>query len=172
VLRFRNGGAGPLRWSLTASARALSVQPADGSLPPGATASVTVRLDWAAVPEGAFTGWLRLAAAGQRDVPVSAVQERPPVLTGVAATSPWLVPLSSCHRTRVGVAITDESPVTVMVSWGLPGGLLHPGQPLLLTGPWSGDGWFQSPLPSTSGQVHTLRRMSDSRCISAQRSGR
>lgn len=124
-LRFRNGGAGPLRWSLTANTPGLSVLPTDGSLPPGATATVTVRLDRATVPEGAFTGSVRLVADRQRDVPVAAAQERPPVLTGAAALAPWLVPSSPCDRARAVVTVTDESPVTVTLSWGFPGGLRH-----------------------------------------------
>jgi len=60
VLRFRNCGGRQLPWSLNASHRALSVQPADGSLPPGATAEVAVRLDWSAFSVGAFAARLRV----------------------------------------------------------------------------------------------------------------
>ena len=129
VLRFRNTGGQPLPWTVAGSHRAVTVQPAAGTLPPGDTAAVTVRLDRAALAEGAFTAALQLTVQGLiavtgTDVPVTAVQERPPTITGLGTAGRWLVPASPCDRTRATAEVADDTAVTVTLHWGLPGGLL------------------------------------------------
>jgi hypothetical protein len=124
VLRFRNTGGLPLPWSVTSGHAAITVQPSAGALPPGDTAALTVRLDRAALQEGAFAARLRLTATNGVDVPITAVQERPPVLTGVGTVAPWLVPASTCDRTRATAVVSDETEVTVTLHWGHQGGLL------------------------------------------------
>ncbi|MGQ0520987.1 MAG: RNA polymerase sigma factor [Actinomycetota bacterium] len=125
-LRFANGGGQALAWTVTSPAPALTAAPASGVLAPGAEATVTVTLDRAGVAEGEVRVELLVGGRGAADgaavapaaVPVTAVQERPPVVSGLATERPRLVFASStCATTRATADVSDESTLTVVLTW-------------------------------------------------------
>jgi len=151
ALRFRNTGGQPMPWSVSSGHRAVTVQPASGNLAPGATAQLTVRLDRGALAEGDFAGRLRLSAASTTDIPVTAAENRPPRITDLASSRAWLVAGTvgiDCQSTQVSAAVTDDTPVTVTLSWQQGGGRVIEG-PMSLRG-----GRYSAPIaitPSTPG---------------------
>lgn len=128
ALRLRNSGGQPLRWSVTSDHAAVTVQPAAGTLAPGSTAPLAARLNRSTIPDGAFAAQLRVSVVSGpvRTVPVRAVHNRPPVISGLSSTPAWLVSGSTglgCQSARVSAVVTDaNSPLTVTLHWVRPGG--------------------------------------------------
>ncbi|MGH8975712.1 MAG: BACON domain-containing protein, partial [Acidimicrobiia bacterium] len=125
-VRFTNSGGQALAWTVSSPLAAVTASPASGVLAPGAQASVTVTLDRATAPEGPLAvdlavggqGTVTGAAAGPRPVPVRAEVDHAPVVTGVSTDRPRIVFASStCATTRATAAVSDESAVTVVLSW-------------------------------------------------------
>ena len=125
-VRFTNGGGQGLAWTVTSPLGALAVSPASGVLAPGAQASVTVALDRIGAPEGPLavdltvggTGVSSGATVAAKAVPVRAEVDHVPVVGDLATERPRVVfGSSTCGSTRATAVVSDESPVTVVLSW-------------------------------------------------------
>jgi DNA-directed RNA polymerase specialized sigma24 family protein len=126
VIDLRNEGDQPLTWTATVAVPSLVVNPASGTIPPGASAQVGLALDRASAPEGSFRHLVAIAAAeaGGGGVTVVADVEHPPAISGLGA-SPATLADGRCGpgRATVSAAVSDESALgAVTVSWSQAGG--------------------------------------------------
>jgi hypothetical protein len=97
----------------------------EGTLDPGASALVSVNLDRSRAPEGAADSEIRVQSnGGSAAVPVRAVVERAPELSGVEAT-PQSVVVRGCPGStpaQVRAAVVEESGIaSVQLHWTRPG---------------------------------------------------
>ncbi|HEX2193061.1 MAG TPA: hypothetical protein VHH09_07680, partial [Acidimicrobiales bacterium] len=125
-LQLTNDGGTPLSWRTSTSSPVLSVVPATGILPPGATTQASVRLDRLAGPEGRLAGSVRITSdAGEGTVEVTASVARPPAILWVMWDKSRVArsPCSSFPTAVVvSAAVADESGLTVVVRWRDPSG--------------------------------------------------
>lgn len=124
-LRIANSGREPLVFETRAAVPWLSFAGGEGTIDPGGSAVVSVALDRSSVPEGATGGEIRVQSnGGSAVVPVRAVVERPPGLSGVEAT-PQTVVVRRCPGStpaQVRASIVEESGVgAVELHWVRPG---------------------------------------------------
>jgi hypothetical protein len=124
-LRIANRGREPLVFETRAGVPWISFAGGEGTLDPGASALVSVTLDRSRAPEGAAGGEIRVQSnGGSAAVPVRAVVERAPELSGVEAT-PQSVVVRGCPGStpaQVRAAIVEESGIgSVELHWTRPG---------------------------------------------------
>jgi hypothetical protein len=124
-LQIANRGREPLVFETRAAVPWISFVGGEGTLDPGASAIVSVALDRSRAPEGAPGGEVRVQSnGGSAVVPVRAVVERAPEVSGVEAT-PQSVVVRGCPGStpaQVRAAIVEESGVgAVEVHWVRPG---------------------------------------------------
>jgi len=99
-LTLTNTGHAAVAWTAAISGGGLSVSARSGTVPAGKDAVVSVSVNRAALPDGAFSGTLTVnVATGQTlKVPVRGTNARPPVLSKLAQTGDTTSALSStCH---------------------------------------------------------------------------
>lgn len=162
LLRFRNTGGRPLPWSVSSNNRAVTMEPFNGTLAAGQTTAIAVRLNRGGIPEGDFAAAVKLVAAGNTSVPVTATENRAPTITDLGSTAPWLVFDSTvnCDQARVSAVVADDSPVTVTISW-------QQGSGAQSDAPTGGSGGRYSasvgPITSGSGNLRWWVTATDSR---------
>lgn len=126
VLRFTNGGGQAMEWTVESAHAAVTVLLPAGTLQAGGQAELSVLLDRASAAEGDFRATLSIrgrATSGGAEVAgvtavVAAVVEHPPVVGDLATAMPRIVFASSvCGSTRATAAVSDESAVTVVLTW-------------------------------------------------------
>jgi hypothetical protein len=125
VASFTNSGGQPLGWNTTAGVVGFGTYPASGTLAAGATATITVVLDRAHAPEGDINTSITLhTPVGNATIGVHAVVDRNPAMGPVVINSQVIYTALGCGPIHPGftVAVTDDSPLTVVVSWSGPGG--------------------------------------------------
>jgi hypothetical protein len=120
-LRVANSGREPLVFETRAAVPWISFAGGEGTLDPGASALVSVALDRSRAPEGAADSEIRVQSnGGSAVVPVRAVVERAPELSGVEAT-PQSVVVKGCPGStpaQVRAAIVEESGIaSVELHW-------------------------------------------------------
>jgi hypothetical protein len=112
AVRITNAGREPLVFETRAAAPWISFVGGDGTLDPGATVVVTAALDRSRAPEGAADSEIRVQSnGGSAVVPVRAVVERAPQLSGLEVT-PQSVVVRRCAGStpaQVRAAIVEES---------------------------------------------------------------
>ena len=128
-VQIANTGREPLVFETRAAAPWISLVGAEGTLDPGAKAIVTVALDRSRAPEGAAESEIRVQSnGGAAVVPVRAVVERPPELSGVEAT-PQSVAVRRCPGStpaQVRAAVVEESGLAAVdLHWVRPGEAEH-----------------------------------------------
>ncbi|HEY0638765.1 MAG TPA: hypothetical protein VGD67_14040, partial [Pseudonocardiaceae bacterium] len=152
LLRFRNTGGRPLTWSVSSSDRAVTMEPFNGTVPAGQSAAISVRLNRAGLAEGDFAASLKLVAAGTTTVPVTAVENRPPVIGDLGSAPAWVVyGNATCETARVQASVTDDTPVAVTVSWQSGGG------PVNEAATSAGGGRYAATIGPASAAGGTLR---------------
>jgi hypothetical protein len=124
-LRIANTGREPLVFETRAAVPWISFAGGEGTLDPGTNVVVSVALDRSRAPEGAPGGEIRVQSnGGSAVVPIRAVVERPPELSGVQ-TTPQSVVVRGCPGStpaQVRAAIVEESGVgAVELHWVRPG---------------------------------------------------
>jgi RNA polymerase sigma factor (sigma-70 family) len=127
TVAFANEGDEPLLWTAGVELPGATAQPGAGTLAPGTTTQVVVTVDRGALPEGSFGGTLVLTGrqgdgggpAGSARVGISGRVRRSPVIGASAADRDVIGTLGPdfCRRTEVQAAVTDESPLTVVLRW-------------------------------------------------------
>jgi len=120
-LRVANTGREPLVFETRSAVPWISFVGGEGTLDPGANAIVSVALDRSRAPEGAADSEIRVQSnGGTAAVPVRAVVERPPEVSGVEST-PQSVVVRGCPGStpaQVRAAIVEESGVgAVELHW-------------------------------------------------------
>lgn len=126
-LSVTNDGGSPLRWSAAVSPGIFGVAPAGGTVAPGASVQVTVRIDRASAAEGTAAGTLSITSdGGNGGVDVSAVVLRPPEVRARADVDRLArTACTASGRTVASVTaeVTDESPLrSVVLRWRDTGG--------------------------------------------------
>jgi hypothetical protein len=124
-LRITNAGREPLVFETRAAVPWVSFVGGEGTLDPGASVVVSAVLDRARAPEGAGGGEIRVQSnGGSAVVPVRAVVERAPELSGVEST-PQMVVVRRCPGStpaQVRAAVVEESGLgAVELHWARPG---------------------------------------------------
>jgi hypothetical protein len=124
-VRIANTGREPLVFETRAAVPWISFAGGEGTLDPGTNVVVSVTLDRSRAPEGAPGGEIRVQSnGGSAVVPIRAVVERPPELSGVQ-TTPQSVVVRGCPGStpaQVRAAIVEESGVgAVELHWVRPG---------------------------------------------------
>jgi len=124
-VRVANTGREPLVYETRAGVPWISFVGGEGTLDPGAAVVVSVVLDRSRAPEGAADSVIRVQSnGGSAVVPVRAVVERAPELSGVEAT-PQSVVVRRCPGStpaQVRAAVVEESGVgAVELHWIRPG---------------------------------------------------
>jgi hypothetical protein len=125
AVRITNTGREPLVFQTRAAVPWLSFAGGDGTLDPGTGVVVTALLDRSRAPEGAADTQIRVRSnGGSAMIPVRAVVERPPELSGVEVT-PQSVVVRRCPGStpaQVRAAIVEESGLaSVDLHWLRPG---------------------------------------------------
>jgi hypothetical protein len=124
-LQIRNTGREPLVFETRAAVRWLSFVGGEGTIDPGSSAVVSVLLDRSRAPEGAGDTDIRVQSnGGSAVVPVRAIVERAPELSGVEAT-PQSVVVRRCPGStpaQIRAAIVEESGIgPVELHWARAG---------------------------------------------------
>jgi hypothetical protein len=120
VASFTNSGGQTLGWNTTAGVGGLGTFPASGNLAAGATATITIALDRHSAPEGDINTSITLHTnGGNAAIAVHAVVDRDPVMGPVVINSQIIYTALGCGPTHPGftVAVSDDSPLTVVLSW-------------------------------------------------------
>lgn len=125
-VRITNTGREPLVFETRAAVPWISFVGGEGTLDPGASVVVSAVLDRSRAPEGAGDTEIRVQSnGGSAVVPVRALVERAPELSGVEAT-PQTVVVRRCPGStpaQVRAAIVEESGLgAVELHWVRPGG--------------------------------------------------
>lgn len=125
ALRISNTGREPLVFETRAAVPWLSFVGGEGTIDPGGSVLVTAVLDRSRAPEGAPDGEIRVQSNGGSTVlPVRAVVERAPDVSGVEAT-PQSVVVRRCPGStpaQVRAAIVEESGIgSVELHWARQG---------------------------------------------------
>jgi len=124
-LRITNSGREPLVFETRAAVPWISFVGGEGTIDPGGSVIVSAVLDRSGAPEGAADGEIRVQSnGGSAVVPVRAVVERAPDVSGVEAT-PQTVVVRRCPGAtpaQVRAAIVEESGIAaVELHWSRPG---------------------------------------------------
>jgi hypothetical protein len=124
-VRISNTGREPLVFETRAAAPWISFVGGEGTLDPGASVVVSAVLDRSRAPEGAADSEIRVQSnGGSAMVPVRAVVDRPPELSGLEVT-PQTVLAHRCPGStpaQVRAAIVEESGLgPVELHWARPG---------------------------------------------------
>jgi RNA polymerase sigma factor (sigma-70 family) len=126
IVTFANEGGAPLAWTAGVELPGALAVPAAGTLAPGATTQVSVRVDRPALPEGSFGGTLVLEGwaadgsdAGTARVGITGQVRRAPAIGDTAADRDFIGTLGPalCRQSEVRADVTDESPLTVVLRW-------------------------------------------------------
>lgn len=126
TIMIRNAGGEPLAWTAAIELAGAVVEPAAGTVAPGATSELQVVVDRAALPEGAFEGAVLLEGrradggpAGGARAGITGLTLRAPVLGEAVANRASVVvgPNATTCPTTVRAAVSDESPLTVVLRW-------------------------------------------------------
>lgn len=122
-LQLTNTGGTAVSYSI-ASPTGFSASPSSGQLAPGATASVTVAVTRAALPEGPTVASSTVSGSGLDPLTVAlrADVRRAPTIAGITAPSGTVCTGSVPTPVSVSATITDESAVTGTLSWTGPSG--------------------------------------------------
>ena len=136
-----NTGGTAAAWSIAGSASPFVIAPTNGSLAPGQALVIGVTLDRTKLPEGSTpAAAVSFTAPGSAPAPLSmsaSTIRRPPVIQLVSGPGATLCASQTMARFRA--TVTDESPVTVVLSWVPPAGT--PGSVTMTPGTgatWSG----------------------------------
>lgn len=123
---LRNDGGQALVWRVTTTLPGLAVTPTSGRLAPGATTLLDLTLDRGALGEGSHTGGVTVSGTSEvsrdrvtaRSLEVAALVDRVPVL-GAPVTDRATISFNdpACRTAVASIAVADESPVTVVLTW-------------------------------------------------------
>jgi DNA-directed RNA polymerase specialized sigma24 family protein len=115
--RIANTGREPLVFETRAAVSWISFVGGDGTVDPGGSVVVSAVLDRSRAPEGAADSEIRVGSnGGSAVVPLRAVTERPPEVTGLDVT-PQVVAVSRCPGSTpalVRAAIVEESGIAAV----------------------------------------------------------
>lgn len=117
-LTLRNAGPSAFTYQVQPGHTALSASPAQGTIPPGGTVQVTVRLDGAKVAaEGPFSATLGIVSSGgTRAVAVTSTVGRPPLVLDDIANSCTTGAATCSRQINLSTRQPGDSPCTT--TWG------------------------------------------------------
>lgn len=155
-IRITNTGREPLVFETRAAVPWISFVGGDGTVDPGGSVVVSAVLDRSRAPEGAADSEIRVGSnGGSAVIPLRAVTERPPEVTGLDIT-PQMVAVSRCPGSTpalVRSAIVEESGIAaVELHWIRDGTKLAQVSPMTADAPSSYRGAL-GPF-DTPGHIH------------------
>ncbi|MGE3620052.1 MAG: sigma-70 family RNA polymerase sigma factor [Acidimicrobiia bacterium] len=125
AVSFRNDGGQALSWTAELVLPGSALDATRGSTAPGATTTLTLVVDRAALPEGPFGGTVTLGGTGVDDgaavdaagVAVTGLVRRAPVIGSVEVDRSFIGTIGFCTVAGVAAVVEDESDLAVVLRW-------------------------------------------------------
>lgn len=127
-LQISHDAGGSASWELTSDNQIVTLDPSSGTIEPGATATVSVSVDRAQIPEGEFEASITLSwADGETSAGVVAAFEDNPIIHN-PQVSPGTVQVGGCSpgQTTISARVRDSSEIDrVIARWSSDGSTIR-----------------------------------------------